>query len=105
VQGAARGGHGGVPERLLHEMDGRTPVEAVAGMGVAGMGVAGMGVAGMGVAGMGVAGMGVALPVRRTLKAGLQTAERGCVALSAHSITAFPGSIDKATYSHPTSKG
>jgi hypothetical protein len=32
---AARGGHGGVPERLLDQVDGRTPVEAVAGVRMA----------------------------------------------------------------------
>jgi len=35
VQVAARGGHGCVAERLLDEVDERTPVEAVIGMGMA----------------------------------------------------------------------
>jgi hypothetical protein len=32
---AARGGDRGVPERLLHKVDGCAPVEAVAGVGIA----------------------------------------------------------------------
>jgi len=34
VQVPACGGHGGVPKGLLHQVDGRTPVEAVAGVGM-----------------------------------------------------------------------
>jgi hypothetical protein len=35
VQVPARGGHGRVPKRLLHEVDGRAAVEAVAGVRMA----------------------------------------------------------------------
>jgi len=70
-----------VPEGLLHELDRGTPVEAVADVGV-------------------VQPMG-----RRTLKPGLQTAERVYVAISAHPITAFPDSIDRPTILIHFSKG
>ena len=33
---AARGGHRGVPERGLHEVDGRAPIQAVALMSMSG---------------------------------------------------------------------
>ena len=35
MQVLARGGHRGVPERLLRKVNGRAPVEAVAGVGMA----------------------------------------------------------------------
>ena len=68
---AARGGDRGVAERLLEEVDGRAPVEAVAGVGMADGGC--------------------------TLKD--RTAERACVASSAH-----PGTVLLAALTgHPFS--